>query len=43
VRAEQVGLYVSGNGVADIVDQVVEEAGDEGGENLEQVSSRTSD
>jgi hypothetical protein len=34
VGAEQVGLDVPGNRVADVVDQIVEEAGDEGGEDL---------
>jgi hypothetical protein len=34
VRTEQVGLDIAGNRVADVVDQVVEEADDQGGENL---------
>jgi hypothetical protein len=34
VGAEQVGLDIAGDRVADVVDQVVEEAGDEGGEDL---------
>jgi hypothetical protein len=34
VGAEQIGLDVAGNRVADVVDQVVEESRDEGGEDL---------
>jgi hypothetical protein len=34
VRTQQVGLYIAGNRVADVVDQVVEEADDQGGEDL---------
>jgi hypothetical protein len=40
VSAEQVRLRVGGNRIADVVDQVVEEAGDQGREDFEQVSSR---
>jgi hypothetical protein len=34
VGTEQVGLDIPGDRVPDVVDQVVEEAGDEGGEDL---------
>jgi len=34
VGAEQIGLDAAGDRVANVADEVVEEAGDEGGENL---------
>jgi hypothetical protein len=34
VRTQQVRFYIAGNRVADVVDQVVEEADDQGGEDL---------